>query len=288
MFDFLINPFVEYDFMRKALVACLALSLSYAPIGLLLILRRMSLAGDALSHGILPGVAIGFMLTGFSIWAMSIGGFIAGLFVALSSGLVTRFTGQREDTSFAVFYLISLSIGVLIISLTGNDEELLHMLFGTITKISDNSLIMLASITSLSLIIIAVVFRPLFIECFDSKFLSAIGYYSWIYHFIFLILVVMNLVSGFQALGTLMALGLMILPAATSHFWAKELWKMIVIAGLIAIFSSYIGLLIAFHAQVPSGPAIILTTGGCYLLSLFIGKRGSLLQHFIHNLHLKA
>ncbi|MGB6346463.1 MAG: metal ABC transporter permease, partial [Methyloceanibacter sp.] len=127
MIDTLVQPFIEFAFMRRALVGLLALSLSAPPIGVFLMLRRMSLMGDAMSHAILPGAAIGYLLAGLSLLAMSLGGFLAGLAVALAAGLVARSTVLREDASLAAFYLVSLALGVLIVSVRGSNIDLLHV-----------------------------------------------------------------------------------------------------------------------------------------------------------------
>src|SRR3984957_6714697 len=150
--------------MRRALVGCLALALGCGPIGTFLVIRRMSLMGDALSHAVLPGAALGFILGGLSLPAMSLGGVGAGLVVALLSGLVTRLTPLREDASFAAFYLISLALGVLLVSLHGSNVDLLHLLFGTILGVDDDALIMVAAIASVTLVVLAVVYRPLVLE----------------------------------------------------------------------------------------------------------------------------
>lgn len=288
LFDGLFAPFLELGFMRRALVACLALGLGCGPVGVLLMLRRMSLMGDALSHAVLPGAAIGFLVAGFSLTAMSLGGFAAGLTVALLAGLVTRFTGQREDASFAAFFLISLALGVLIVSLRGSSVDLLHVLFGTILAVDDASLLLVAGIASLSLLTLAVIYRPLIVECFDPEFLQSVQARGTLYHLVFLILVVLNLVAGFQALGTLMAVGLMMLPAAASRFWAQEVWSMTAVASGIAVLSGYVGLLLSYHYNLPSGPAIVLTAGMAYLLSVVLGTQDGLIVRFLPRKHLQA
>lgn len=287
-FDGLIGPFVEFSFMRRALVACLALGLGCGPVGVLLTLRRMSLMGDALSHAVLPGAAIGFLIAGFSLSAMSLGGFIAGLTVALLAGLVTRLTGQREDASFAAFYLISLALGVLIVSTRGSSVDLLHVLFGTILAVDDHSLLLVAGIASLTLCVLALIYRPLIVDCFDPDFLQSVQGHGTTYHLLFLGLVVLNLVAGFQALGTLMAVGLMMLPAAAARFWAQEAWSMAAVAVGIAVLSGYLGLLLSYYHDLPSGPAIILTAGVAYLLSLTLGHRDGLIARFLPRKHLQA
>ena len=284
----LIQPFIEFGFMRRALAACLALSLGCGPAGTLLVLRRMSLVGDALSHAVLPGAAIGFMIAGLSLVVMSFGGFIAGLIVAGLSGLVARVTPQREDASFAAFYLISLALGVLIVSTHGSNVDLMHVLFGTILAVDDTSLLLIVSIATLTLFILAVIGRGLIVECFDPGFLRAVGGPGATVHFVFLVLIVMNLVAGFHALGTLMAVGLMMLPAAAARFWAGEVATLTATSSAIAFASAYTGLLLSYHVNLPSGPAIILVAGGVYIVSVVAGPRGSLWARFLPRRHLEA
>src|SRR6187549_1806454 len=277
MIDAITQPFIEFSFMRRALVGCLALSLSAPPIGVFLMLRRMSLMGDAMSHAILPGAAVGFLLGGLSLSAMSLGGFIAGLAVALAAGLVTRSTILREDASLAAFYLVSLALGVLIVSVKGSSIDLLHVLFGTVLALDDTALILITAIATLTMLILAIIYRPLVLECFDPNFLNSVSRLSTPTHFLFLVLVVLNLVGGFQALGTLMVVGIMLLPAITARFWAQDISNMILVAVAAAFAASLIGLLVSFYANLPSGPAIILMAGAGYLVSVLIGVQGGLL-----------
>jgi zinc/manganese transport system permease protein len=274
--DIFISPFSEFIFMRHALVACFALAIGCAPVGMLLVLRRMSLMGDALSHAVLPGAALGFLVSGLSLYAMTIGGIVIGLTVALLAGAIARVTALREDASFAALYLISLAAGVLIISMRGTSVDLIHVLFGTILAVDDPALILVASITTVTLFTMALIYRPLIVECFDPGFLRSVGGYGATMHFIFLVLVVLNLVAGFTALGTLMAVGMLMLPAAAANFWAKQFWSASLAAAIIAILSSYTGLLLSFYMNFPSGPSIILIAGICYIFSVIFGRHGSL------------
>jgi len=279
--DLLLAPFADYGFMRRALVACLALALSAGPVGVLLMLRRMSLVGDAMSHAVLPGAAIGFLIAGsLSLPAMGLGGLVAGLVVAALSGVVSRTTRLREDASFASFYLISLALGVLLVSLRGSSVDLLHVLFGTVLAIDAPALMLVAGITTLTLAVLALVYRPLVLECFDPGFLRAVGGRGGLYHMAFMVLVVLNLVAGFQALGTLMAVGLMMLPAAVAQLWARTLPGMVTVAACTAALSAYAGLVASFHLGVASGPAIILAAGVIYGFSLLFGPAGAL-RHLV-------
>jgi len=288
MIDALTQPFIEFSFMRRALVGCLALSLGAPPIGVFLMLRRMSLMGDAMSHAILPGAAIGYLLAGLSLFAMSLGGFAAGLAVALAAGLVARSTVLREDASLAAFYLVSLALGVMIVSVRGSNVDLLHVLFGTVLALDDAALILVASIATLSLAVLAVIYRPLVLECFDPQFLRSASAMSSPTHFTFLVLVVLNLVSGFQALGTLMAVGIMLLPAVAARFWAEDVSGLILVAVACAFAASLSGLLLSYYSSVPTGPAIILIAGIFYLLSILVGVKGGLLWGLLPRKHLEA
>ncbi len=286
--DLLIEPFADFGFMRRALVACLALSVGGASIGVFLILRRLSLMGDALAHALLPGAALGFLLGGLSLPAMSLGGFLAGITTALVSGAIARFSSMREDASFAAAYLTALALGVLIVSLKGSVVDLMNILFGAILAVDDTALILVVGTTTVTLAGLAAIYRPLVVECFNPGFLAAMGIRGAVYHYIFLALAVLNMVAAFQALGTLMALGLMLLPAVASSFWAREVWSMTLIAVPMAFFSGLIGLLLSFHAGLPSGPVIVLVASAFFLGSLLFGSRASVRARLSHPVHLRG
>ena len=276
--DHVVGPFIEFGFMRRALAGCLALSLGATPIGVLLMLRRMSLAGDAISHAILPGAAIGYLIAGLSLSAMTLGGLIAGIAVALAAGGVARNSVIKEDASLATFYLISLSAGVLIISLRGSNVDLLHVLFGSVLALDDAALMLLAAFASCSIVTIAAGLRLLVLECYDPTHLSRISRLSSLAHYGFMVLLVINLIGGFHALGTLMAVGIMILPAATARLWVDDIVALILTAVVVAFVGSLCGLLFSYHLNLPAGPAIVLTLGALYLLSMAIGPLGPLMS----------
>ena len=276
LYDLVLAPFVEFEFMRRALAGTSILAISACPVGVFLMLRRMSLAGDAIAHAILPGAAVGFVLAGLRVLPMTIGGLVAGLLVAALSGLVSRTTIQREDASLAAFYLISLALGVLLVSLRGSSIDLMHVLFGSVLALNDEAIVLVAGIATFTLVALALAWRALVAECLDPSFLRTVSRAGPYVHQIFLLLVVLNLVGGFQTLGTLLSVGLMILPAAAARFWARRLETMCLLATAIGLLSALVGLLLSYHLGTASGPSIVLTAGVAYLISLVAGRQGAL------------
>jgi len=261
------QPFIEYGFMRRALVVCLALSVSTTSLGIFLLLRRMSLMGDALSHAILPGVAVGYLLSGMSLLAMSVGGFIAGIAVALVAGWVSRRTPLKEDASFAGFYLGSLALGVTLVSLRGSNVDLLHLLFGSILAVDRDAALFVAGVSSLTLITLAVCYRGLVSEAFDSAFLQVNApRVPGMLHGLFLALLVLNL----------MAVGVMMLPAVAARCWARTLPRLLLLAAAIGALCAWLGLSLSWLAGLPAGPAIVLTASLIFFLSILFGTRSGL------------
>lgn len=280
MYELFIQPFIDYAFMRRALFATIFLSLIAPPLGVFLILRRLTLVADVMSHAILPGVAIAFLLAGKSLLAMLFGGLVCGLAVALASGLVSRHTALKEDASFGAFYLISLGLGVLLISLRGTSVDLMHILFGSVLALSDNDLLTTMLISSVSVVVLALIYRPLVMDCFDPVFLQVeLGRRSYVFS-IFLILLVVNLVAGFQVLGTLMVVGIVILPAIAARFLVRTLGLQLVVAPVVGAVCQYIGLVLSYHYDVPASAAIILLCGAVAVVAMLFGPYGSATRRF--------
>jgi len=273
-YELLLAPFTEFAFMRRALAATLALALSAAPLGVFLTLRRMSLLGDALSHAILPGVALGFMFFGLSLTAMALGGVLAGLLVVGLAGLVSRLTPLREDASLAALYLTALALGVTLIAHHGTRLDVLHILFGSALGVDEAGLYLVAGVSSLSLLALAGGYRGLVLESFDPQFLRALQRGSWCWQQGFLMLVVLNLVAGFQTLGTLMAVGLMMVPAVSARLWHDTLPAQLLNASVQAMVAGVAGLLLSYHLDTPSGPTIIGCAGALYAASLLVAPGG--------------
>jgi len=284
-----LEPFAD-ESVRHSMAAILALALSAAPVGVFLMLRRMSLVGDAMSHAILPGVAIGFLAAGLSVFAMTLGGLVAGFLIALLAGAVSRSTALQEDASLAAFLLVSLAFGVVIVTINGIDvEQLMEFLFGeTAAKMNVDKLVVIAVNATVSVIALALIYRPLALDCVDPGFLRSVSRSGGAAHLTFLALLVLNLISAFHALGTLLGIGIIIIPATVSRFWSRDITAMIAIAVVTALLSGWAGLLFAFHAGIPSGPAVTLVAGALYVVSILFGRIGGVVWQAFPGRHLEA
>ena len=274
-------------FMRRALAGCVALSVAGPPLGVLLVLRRMSLMTDPLQHGILPGVAIGAAIAGLSLPAMGIGGIVAGLAVALLSGVAARGTGGREDSQLAAVYLIALALGVAIIS-AQRGIDLTQLLFGSVLAVDDTALYGMAAVATVTMAVLALIWRPLVMESLDPGFMRAVGGRGALWHLIFLALVVLCVVAGFVALGTLMSVGLIMLPATAARHWGARLGAQVQAAVAGALIASFTGLVLSYYADLPAGPSIILTAGAIWSFSIVAGPRESIMARVLRRPHLRG
>jgi zinc/manganese transport system permease protein len=266
----LIAPFAEYAFMRSALVACMALAVAGGPLGTLLLLRRMGLVGDVLSHAVMPGAAIGFALAGSALAVLSTGGLLTGIAVVLLMIFGTRFGAQREDASLVAFYFASIGVGILIVSLRGTNLDLMHVLLGTVLAIDVPALVLIVAIASVVAAVLALIFRPIAIQSFDPAFLRTVGGSDSAYRAIFLVLVVLDLVAGFQAFGTLLAGVPLLLPAAAARCWVQRIGSLVGLSVGFGMAAGYTGLLVSYHLNVPSGPAIACAAAFIYAVSALV------------------
>lgn len=274
MFEFFAEMW-SFAFMRRAFVVTTVLSASVAPVGAFLVLRRLSLAGEAMAHAITPGVVIGFVTAGLSVVSLLIGGLIAGVGVAVLTALLARKTILRSDASLASLYLIALAAGIFILSAAGSAVPLKSFLFGSILGIDDPSMMLVGGVATVTLISFAILLRPLIASTCDPVFFEAQTKRPWIVEQGFMLLLVLNLLAAFKTLGTLMAVGLMILPATAARYWAGTITGQLGLGFVFSLASCWIGLTLSYlFPETPSGPAIVLVAGGIFIFSVLLGPLG--------------
>jgi zinc/manganese transport system permease protein len=267
--------------LRSAAAGGLALAFGGAPLGVILIARRMSLSGDALSHGILPGAAIAFLLCGPNPLALTLGALVAALVVVSLSSLLARTNRLPEDAAFAVIYLSALALGVLLLARTAGPEALEALLFGATTALDRNGLLLAASAATATLVALALFIRGFVAESVDPQFVRAQGGRTGgLLHILLMMLVALNLVAGFRAFGALMTVGLMMIPAAGARFWAKGFAGQALAAIALSAAASILGLVIAARIGVEPGAVMTLAAAALFAVSGLVGVNGGLVRSF--------
>jgi zinc/manganese transport system permease protein len=275
----------SHRFMWRAALMCILLGVSSSLLGCVLMVRRLSLMGDALAHSLLPGVGIAWLIMGTSLTALLIGGLIAGLVTAIASGLISRMTRVKEDAAFAALFIALLGLGIALVSRVGTPLDLLHFLFGNILAVGSHDLYFAASVSSLTVFIFALFYRAILLECFDPAYHRATSSHSLLTHLGLLALVVLNLVAALHAMGTVLALGLFMLPAVTAYLWVQRWDQLLITAAGCAVVGSLIGLTISWYAGIASGPAIVLVLGAAFIISALISPRQGVIAHLLRPAH---
>jgi len=265
--EFFLEPF-RHDFMCRALVSSALLGLVGGLLGPLLVLRRMALMGDALSHSLLPGIALAWLLFGPSPTALLLGALLAGLLTAFGGAAVSRLTVVKEDAAFGALFLVFFASGIALLSRLPTRFNLTHFLFGNILGITPADLVLVGAVTVGTVLALYLFRRPLLLETFDPGFHRATGGSGRMTHVGFLILVVLNLVAGLQTMGVVLVLGLFLLPAVIARLWCERYGPLRVVAVALSLLGSAGGILLSYHAGLPSGPAIVICLGAMLLFSL--------------------
>jgi len=271
------EPFLTYPFLMRGLLGCAALSLGCGSVGSFLVLRRMGLTADALSHGLFPGVALAFLFFGFSPLYLGLFGALTGIALAsLAYGLSVKM-GISKDSNFSILVLFSMALGLLILTVFGGYTDVMHILVGHVLVISFENLLFMGGVATATLLSLILFYRPLVLKAFDPQFFRVTWPNLSFVDFFFLILVTLNMVCAFQALGSLMALGLLLIPAITARLWTTQIWTLCLASTLLGMLASFVGLLVSYHLGYPAGPVIILTAVGFYVISLLSGSGGRFL-----------
>jgi len=270
--DLLVAPF-SYEFMRRGLLSAMLLGVSGGLLGCVLVLRRLALMGDALSHSLLPGVAAAWLLFGTSTVALFFGGLIAGLLTALGSALLSRMTRVKEDAAFGSLFIVFFGAGVALISKLPTRLNLADFLFGNVLGVSASDLGLALAVSGCTAAVFVIFHRSILLETFDPVFHRATGGRGGLVHMGFLTLTVLNLVAAMQTMGVVLALGLFLLPAVTAYLWCDRFTSMLLLSVGLALLGSVVGILVSFHAGLASGAAIVLCLGFMFVVSALFSPR---------------
>ncbi|MGD0708756.1 MAG: metal ABC transporter permease [Anaerolineaceae bacterium] len=271
MIAWLIQP-LTYGFMLRGMVAAVIVGIVCAIIGCYVVLRGMAFIGDALSHAILPGVAISYLLGG----NLLIGALVAAVIVALGIGLFSRRGVVKEDTAIGILFAAALALGVALIStIRTYAVDLSHILFGNILGVSPSDLLLIAILSIMVIGAILLLYRPFLIISFDPVLASTLHMPAELLRNLMLVLLAITVVVSLQTVGIGLVAAMLITPAATSYLLTRRLPSMMMVAAAIGALSSIIGLYLSYYFNVASGAAIVLVATGFFILAfLFAPQRG--------------
>ncbi|HDH6177947.1 TPA: metal ABC transporter permease [Staphylococcus aureus] len=277
MLEFVEHLFT-YQFLNRALITSIIVGIVCGTVGSLIVLRGLSLMGDAMSHAVLPGVALSFL---FGI-PMFVGALITGMIASIFIGYITSSSKTKPDAALGISFTAFLASGIIIISLINTTTDLYHILFGNLLAITNSAFLTTIVIGSIVLILIIIFYRPLMISTFDPTFSRMSGLNTTLLHYFVMLLLSLVTVASIQTVGIILVVALLITPASTAFLISKKLYSMMIIASLISVISSIVGLYYSYIYNIPSGATIVLCTFVIYIITLFFTKftnrkkRGSL------------
>lgn len=277
MLEFVEHLFT-YQFLNRALITSIIVGIVCGTVGSLIVLRGLSLMGDAMSHAVLPGVALSFL---FGI-PMFIGALITGMIASIFIGYITSSSKTKPDAAIGISFTAFLASGIIIISLINTTTDLYHILFGNLLAITNSAFLTTIVIGSIVLILIIIFYRPLMFSTFDPTFSRMSGLNTTLLHYFVMLLLSLVTVASIQTVGIILVVALLITPASTAFLISKKLYSMMIIASLISVISSIVGLYYSYIYNIPSGATIVLCTFVIYIITLFFTKftnrkkRGSL------------
>ncbi|MBO1198809.1 metal ABC transporter permease [Staphylococcus simiae] len=257
-----------YQFLNRALITSIIVGIVCGTVGSLIVLRGLSLMGDAMSHAVLPGVALSFL---FGI-PMFIGALITGMIASIFIGYITSSSKTKPDAAIGISFTAFLAIGIIIISLINSTTDLYHILFGNLLAITQSAFWTTIIIGLIVLLLIIIFYRPLMISTFDPTFSRMSGLNTTLIHYFIMLLLSLVTVASIQTVGIILVVALLITPASTAFLISKNLYTMMIIASLISIISSIIGLYYSYIYNIPSGATIVICTFIIYIATLSFSK----------------
>ncbi|MGS0667052.1 metal ABC transporter permease [Staphylococcus arlettae] len=261
MLDFVEHLF-SYQFLNRALIISIVVGIVCGTVGSLIVLRGLSLMGDAMSHAVLPGVALSFVLG----IPMYIGALVTGMIASLFIGFITQSSKTKPDAAIGISFTAFLSTGIIIISLINSATDLHHILFGNILAITTNIFWSTIIVSAIVLLLIVIFYRPLMISTFDSTFSRMSGLNTTLIHYFVMLLLAMVTIASIQTVGIILVVALLITPASTAFLIAKTLPQMMVIASTISIICSVTGMYFSYIYNIPSGATIVLCAFIIYII----------------------
>ncbi|MGO3601265.1 MAG: metal ABC transporter permease [Enterococcus faecalis] len=273
-----LNNFIQavgrYDFLQSALITAVMVGIMSGIIGSFIILRGMSLMGDAISHSVLPGVAVAYML-GINIL---VGASIFGVLAAMLIGYVASHSKIKVDTAIGVVFSFFYALGFILISMAESSTNLHHILFGNILAVSNSDMITTVVVLGIVILFVQIFYKELLITSFDETFAKTYGLNTQLIHYSLMLVLTLVTVSALQTVGIILVVAMLITPAATAYFWTDRLSIMLILSAIFGVISSICGLYFSYTFNWASGPAIVIIAAGLFLISFIISPKQNLLH----------
>ncbi|MDB6154428.1 MAG: hypothetical protein JWL90_2881 [Chthoniobacteraceae bacterium] len=283
--NWLIEPFT-HEFMLRALVGGALIGFTNGFVGTFVVLRRLALMADSLSHSLLPGLAVGVMIFGLAPAGLFAGGLVAALFVALGAQLISRSSRLKEETALAILYTVAFSLGLVLLTFVKVRVSLMHYLFGNILGLSNADLWISYGVALVGIPLLAALQRPFLILLFEPAVAKTQGVRVGAFNVLLAVVLVVTMISSLQAVGVILMLGLLIAPAATVYLLCDSFPMMLWGGGAIGMVGSVLGLVLSYRiSNLPSGAAIVLVLGVFFFLAYLFSPRYGVLRHLRKRRH---
>jgi ABC-type Mn2+/Zn2+ transport system permease subunit len=282
--NWLLEP-LHHEFMQRAFLACALIGFTNGFLSAFIVLRRLALMADSLSHALLPGLAVGVILFGLAPLSLFIGALTAALMVGLGAEVVSRSSRVKEETALAILYTVAFSAGIVLLSFAPVHIEINHYLFGNILGVSNADLWMTYGISFVTISTLVILQRPLFLMLFDQSVAATQGVNVTALNYLLITLLVLAMISSLQAVGVILALGLLVAPAATVYLLSDSCAALFWGGGFIGLFGSCGGLLLSYWLNLPAGACIVLFLGLLFCLAYVFSPRYGLIRRFIKRGH---
>lgn len=268
LYTFLIEP-LSYDFMQRALLMSVMIGVVCAMFSCFLILKGWSLMGDAVSHAVLPGLALAY-LAGLPL---TVGAFVAGLLCAAATGFLRNHSRVKEDAVMGIVFSGMFALGLVLLTRIETDVHLMHVLFGNVLGISQNDMIEAIAISAFAFLAMMIWRRDIMLYCFDPSHARAIGLNVRFIHFGLLILLALTIVAALKAAGVILVIAMLIAPGATAFMVTRSFDRMMAVAVLVSVVSCITGTVASYHLDTATAPLIVVIQAGLFILALIRGRR---------------
>ncbi|MFP4649065.1 MAG: metal ABC transporter permease [Halorhodospira sp.] len=272
----LAEPF-NYGFMQRALLTAIAVGLVCGVLSCFVVLKRWALLGDAISHAVLPGVALAYLAG----WPFFVGAFLAGALTSLGIGFIERTTRLKSDTAIGIMFTAAFALGVVIISQVATSTHLMHVLFGNVLGVDRTALQLTLIAGAVALLVVALGYKELFAYTFDEIHARALGINTAVVHYGLILLLTLTIVASLETVGIILVVAMLIIPGATAYMLTDRLPRMFLLSGACGVISTVVGLYLAYTYDAASGGVMVLVAAALFLTALLLAPRYGLLPRWV-------